>query len=154
MKLNLKTQFVSFTYKLHCSLEVATSCILTHTFKFPSLKNEQVAVLDSTRQTVLGDSPWYWILFIGREQVSTTSTGQTATCIIYCKVQQPPCDTSAEEVCSFGKRASATSFFSCKEFLEVRCEVKPESHLQVTCGGGQRAGQYTILTQANCLLAV
>lgn len=68
-ELNLKTQFVSFTHKLHCSLEVATSCVLTHTFKFPSLKNEQVAVLDSTRQTVLGDILRYWILFIGRAGV-------------------------------------------------------------------------------------
>lgn len=51
------------------NLQASSSCILTHTFKFPSLKNEQVAVSDSTRQTVLGDSTWYWILFIGRAGV-------------------------------------------------------------------------------------
>lgn len=83
----------------------------------------------------------------------TASTSQTATCIIYCKVQQPPCDGSTEEVCSFGKRVSAASFFSFKEFLDARCEVKPEGHLQVMCAGGQRVGQYITMTQGKCLLA-
>lgn len=55
--------------------------------------------------------------------------GEPPHALFTCDVQQPPCDTSTEEVCSFGKRDSATSVFSCEEFLEARCEVKkPKSH--------------------------
>lgn len=50
---------------------------------------------------------------------------------------EPPCDMSTEEVCSFGKRGSVTSFFSCEEFLEAWCEVKPKRQLRVTRGGGK-----------------
>lgn len=39
------------------------------------------------------------------------------------------------------REVSATSFFSCEEFLEARCEVEPKSHVQVMCGGGKRVGQ-------------
>lgn len=64
-----KTQFASFAYELRF---FARGCHFMHSdshIQVCSLKNERVAVSGSTRQTVLGDGPWYWILFTGRAGV-------------------------------------------------------------------------------------
>lgn len=89
-----------------------------------------------------------------QSRCTPASTSHTATYIIYCQVQQPPRDAGTEEVCSFGKRVRATSFFSPEEFLEGRREVKNQRAICRSClVGAKRAGQENIMTRGECFVA-
>lgn len=143
-----KTQFASFAYELRF---FARGCHFMHSdshIQVCSLKNERVAVSGSTRQTFLGDGPVILDTVYRQSRCTPASTSHTATYIIYCQVQQPPRDAGTEEVCSFGKRVRATSFFSPEEFLEGRREVKNQRAICRSClVGAKRAGQENIMTR-------
>lgn len=149
-----KTQFASFAYELRF---FARGCHFMHSdshIQVCSLKNERVAVSGSTRQTVLGDGPVILDTVYRQSRCTPASTSHTATYIIYCQVQQPPRDAGTEEVCSFGKRVRATSFFSPEEFLEGRREVKNQRAICRSClVGAKRAGQENIMTRGECFVA-
>lgn len=105
------------------------------------------------------DCPWRRPVILDtvyrQSRCTPASTSHTATYIIYCQVQQPPRDAGTEEVCSFGKRVRATSFFSPEEFLEGRREVKNQRAICRSClVGAKRAGQENIMTRGNVLLPV
>ncbi len=58
-------------FTLGVSLFIGGCCFMhsDSNIQVPLIKDEQAAVLDSTWQTVLGGSLWYWILFIERAGV-------------------------------------------------------------------------------------
>lgn len=106
---------------------------LTHS-SFPSLKNEREAVLDCTRQTVLGDRLWYRTLFIGRAGVHHINPPNRHKHYL---LRGPAAVLRHEHTGRLPMQRETQSdifFFRCRVFLEARCEEKAKSSLQIMCG--------------------
>lgn len=67
--LNWSRKYI-FNRQADVTLKVLSSCMLTHTSQFPSLRSKQEGVLDSVWQNVLGDDGLrYWTLVLLRAGV-------------------------------------------------------------------------------------